>query len=65
MTKPITLAQKSRILDFVAQHVSNRPEDFWKHMDVLEASTASDIIETFYQRNYDVAINQLKHLDIL
>lgn len=65
MNKPISLSQKSRILDFLSKNNIASEEGVWKRMDELDSGTASDIIEAFYKRNNAIAIKQLQHLKII
>jgi len=66
---PITLNQKSRILDFLSKggHIKNDEmcNKVWDAMAELDSGTASDVIKAFYDRNNGVGLSQLRHLKII
>lgn len=68
MTKPISLSQKSKIIEFVNKNLNLTQEQcssVWDKLAELDSGTASDIIKAFYDRNNGIAISQLKHLQVI
>lgn len=65
MTKPITLSQKSRILDFLIKNNIATEEGIWRRLELMDAQTASFVIDSFYKKNIASALKQMQHLKVL
>lgn len=65
MTKPITIGQQSKILEFIERTTNQSVDGVWARLETLDSSTASDIIKAFYDRNDGVALAQCRHLKII
>lgn len=65
MTKPITIGQQSKILEFIERTTNQSTEGVWARLETLDSGTASDIIKAFYDRNNEIALSQLKHLKVI
>lgn len=64
-TKPITIHQKSMILDYIGKAGLSTADEVWIALGKLDINSASYIIQAFGDRHIATALNHLRDLKVI